>query len=170
MSYSAKWKVLESMMIELQKKGVRTTPEFLNDLRSAKLMIKISQSEGSKGDANLKLEEYLANVESYLVTQAQGVLSSDAIDEWLRRLDESNLQICEIGPESENKFITGVPRDQKWIRVEPMPNLNSERLKQIAKENNLSADLQKDGRLVVYGQQEGIKGFLKKMAEESSKK
>jgi hypothetical protein len=170
MSYSARWKILESMMIEIQKKGVRTTPEFLNDLRSAKLMIKISQSEGSRGDANLKLEEYLANVESYLVTQAQDVLSSDAIDKWLRRLDESNFQTCEIEPETENKFITGVPRDQKWIRVEPMPNLNSERLKQIAKENNLSADLQNDGRLVVYGQQEGIQGFLKKLAEESSKK
>ena len=170
MSYNAKWKILETMMIQLQKKGVATKLEVLNDLRSAKLMIKISQSEGSRGDANLKLEEYLANVESYLITEAQNVLSSEVIDEWLRRLDEANLQTCEIPPEAENKFITGVPRDQKWIRVEPIANLNSERLKLIAKETNLSVDLQNDGRLVVYGHQDDIKVFLRKMTEESNKK
>ena len=37
----------------------------------------------------------------------------------------------------ENKFITGVPRDQKWVRVEPHGNLTTERIKEIAKENNL---------------------------------
>jgi hypothetical protein len=170
MSYTAKWKILESMMIELQKNGVVTPPDIMTDLRSAKLMIKISQSEGSKGDSMLKLEEYFANVESYLITEAQKVLSSDFVDEWLRRLDEASMQTCEITPEAEDKFITGVPRDQKWIRIEPMANLNSERLQQIAKETKLSADLQKDGRLVVYGQQDNIKAFLRKMTEESSKK
>ena len=49
-------------------------------------------------------------------------------------------------------------------------NLTSERIKQIAKESNLSVNLQKDGRLVVYGQPEGIKEFLKKMTARSNQK
>jgi hypothetical protein len=57
-----------------------------------------------------------------------------------------------------------VPRDQKWVRVEPIANLPSGRIQQIAKEQNLQVNQQKDGRLVVYGQQEDIKEFLKKMA------
>jgi hypothetical protein len=170
MSYTAKWKILESMMREVQKKGSVTPADVLTDLRSAKLMIKISQSEESRGDSTQKLEEYLANVESYLVTEAQKVLTSDSIDEWLRRLDEASMPTCEITPEAEDKFITGVPRDLKWIRIEPMANLDSERLQQIAKETKLSAVLQKDGRLVVYGQEDDIKAFLRKMTEESRKK
>jgi hypothetical protein len=51
-----------------------------------------------------------------------------------------------------------------------MPNLPAEKLTLIAKENRLSVNQQKDGRLVVYGQQEGIKTFLKKMTEEAQPK
>ena len=170
MGYTAKWKVLEDLMVELRRKGVEMPPTVVNDLRSAKLMIKIAEVGESTGDATLKLEEILGSVESYLVTQAQNILSAQAVDEWLRRLDEATLPTCEIKGENENTFITDVPRDQKWIRVEPIPNLPAERLKQIAKESNLSANQQKDGRLVVYGQQEDIKVFLKKMAEEATKR
>jgi hypothetical protein len=170
MGYTAKWKVLEDMMVELRKKGVEMPPTVINDLRSAKLMIKIVEAGDSTGDATLKLEEILGSVESYLVTEAQNILSAQAVDEWLKRLDEASLSTCETKGEKENTFITGVPRDQKWVRVEPIPNLPTERLKQIAKENNLSANQQEDGRLVIYGQQEDIKAFLKKMAEEATKK
>ena len=170
MGYSAKWKVLEDLMVELRKKNVEMPPTVINDLRSAKLMINIAEVGGSGGDATLKLEEIFGGVESYLVTEAQNILSAPAVDDWLRRLDEATLPTCEIKGEKENTFITGIPRDQKWIRVEPMSDLPTERLKQIAKENNLSANQQKDGRLMVYGQQEDIRAFLKKMAEEVAEK
>jgi hypothetical protein len=170
MTYAAKWKVLEDLLIELRKKSVATPPNIINDLRSAKLMIKISESEGSRGDDSVRLEEYLGNVEAYLITEAQKTIGSEKVDEWLRLLDEANIQTCEIPEAHENKFITGVPRDQKWLRIEPMANLPMERLQQIAKESNLSVNPQKDGRLVVYGQQEDIKTFLKKIATEVAKK
>ena len=67
MSHTATWKVLEDLMMELKKKGVTISPNVINDFRSAKLMIKISESEGSRGDAEPKVEEYLGNVESYLI-------------------------------------------------------------------------------------------------------
>jgi hypothetical protein len=170
MGYTAKWKVLEDMMVELRRKGVKIPPTVINDLRSAKLMIKIAEAGDSRGEATLKLEEILGSVESYLVTEAQNILSAQAVDEWLRRLDEASIPTCETKGEKESTFINGVPRDQKWLRVEPMPNLPTEWLKQIAKENNLSANQQKDGRLLVYGQQEDIKAFIRKMAEEATKK
>ena len=169
MSYTATWKVIEDMMIELRKKGVAMPPEFISDLRNAKLMIKISETEGSRGDATQKVEEYLGNLESRLITEAQKTLSPKTIDQWLRRLEKANLEICEEQAE-ENKFITGVPRDQKWVRVEPVGNLSTERIQQFANESNLSVNPQKDGRIVVYGKSEGIKEFLKKMTAEATKK
>jgi hypothetical protein len=168
--YSEKWKVLENMMVDLRKRGVSVSPEIVNDLRSAKLMMKIVDSEGSKGDATQKLEECLGSVESYLVTEAEKILSTKIVDDWLRRLDESAVQTCEVKPAAENKFITGVPRDQKWLRIEPMPSLPAERVQEIAKENRLSTTKQSDGRLVVYGQQGDLQAFLKKMADEAAKK
>ncbi len=169
MSHTATWKILEDLMLELRKKGAAVPPNVINDLRSAKLMIKISEVEGSRGEASRMVEEYLGNVDSFLVTEAQKVLSPEAVDQWIRRLEEANSEIFEEKIE-ENKFITGVPRDQKWVRVEPAGNLQTERIQQFAKESSLSVNPQKDGRLVVYGQPDCIKEFLKKMTSEATKK
>jgi hypothetical protein len=168
MSHTATWKVLEDLMIELRKKGSTLPLNVINDLRSAKLMIIISQSEGSSGEMSEKVEEYLGNVESYLITEAQKTFGSEMVDQWLRRLEEANIESFEEKIE-ENKFITGVPRDQKWVRVEPVGNLSCELLIQVANESNLSVNPQKDGRLVVYGQPENIKEFLKKITAETVK-
>jgi hypothetical protein len=169
MGYTATWRILEDIIIELRKKGVTIPPDVMTDLKSAKLMINISQAEGSTGEITQKVEEYLANVEGYLITEAEKTFGSERVDEWLRRLEAASCEVCEV-KEEENKYISGVPRDQKWIRVEPIQSLPPERLKQLAQELNLTVNPQKDGRLVVYGQPEDIKEFLKKMTAEAIKK
>jgi len=169
MGYTATWRILEDIIIELRKKGVTIPPNVMTDLKSAKLMINISQAEGSTGEATQKVEEYLANVEGYLITEAQKTFGSERVDEWLRRLEAAICEVCEV-KEQEDKFILGVPRGQKWIRVEPIQSLPPERLKQLAQELNLTVNPQKDGRLVVYGKPEDIKEFLKRMAAEAIKK
>jgi len=156
-------------MIELKKKGVAIPSNIIDELRSAKLMIKISESAGGKGDTARKADEYLGNVESYLVNEAQTIFGSEMVEVWLRRLENPAGQANETRVR-ENKFITNVPRDQKWVRVEPISNLPSEKIQQIAKETNLSINFQKDGRLVVYGQPKDIKEFLKEITVEANKK
>jgi hypothetical protein len=170
MDYAAKWKVLEDLMINLRKNGVEVPPNIIGDFQSSKAMIEIGAAGDSKEDATAKLEEVLANLESYLVAEAQKVLGVQAVDRWFRLLDEASLPTCGARVEKKKTFVTGVPRDQKWVRVEPLANLPTERLLQIAKESTLSVNQQKDGRLVVYGQQEGIRIFLKKMTEEAGRK
>jgi hypothetical protein len=166
----AYWKLLEDMMIELKKKDAVIPQNVLEDLRASKSMIQLhcTVSTGG-GDAIQKAEELTANIEAYLVTEAQKLLGSEAVDLWLRQLEEANAQICEE-PAKTDKFITGVPRDQKWVRVEPIANLPTERIQQIAKAQNLAVNPQKDGRLVVYGQPESLKDFLRKMTSEAAKK
>jgi hypothetical protein len=172
MGYATTWKILEDIIIELRKKSVTVPSNVLTDLKSAKLMINISQAEGSRGEATQKVEEYLANVEGYLITEAQKTFGSERVDEWLRRLEAASCEVCEVYEvkKQEDKFISGVPRDQKWIRVEPIQSLPPERLKQLAQELNLAVKPQKDGRLVVYGQPENITEFLKRMTAEAIKK
>ena len=156
-------------MVELQKRGAAIPSSVIVDLRSAKLMIQIAEVEGSRGDASQKVDEYLGSVEAILVTEAQKALSSETVDQWLMRLEEATAETSQE-KNSEDKFITGVPRDQKWIRVEPIGNLPTDRILQIAQESHLSVNPQKDCRLVVYGQIDDIKGFIKKMTSEAVKK
>lgn len=165
----ATWKLLEDMMIELKKKGVNIPPNVIEDLRSAKSMIKLSCMKESHGEVIQKAEEILGTVEAFLITEAQKIFGSETIDKWLIRLEEASIEICEE-PEDENKFVVGIPRDQKWIRVEPNGNLSSERLHQLAVQQNLSVSKQNDGRLIIYGSPENIKGYIKKMAAETLKK
>ena len=157
----ATWKLLEEMVIELKKKGASIPPNVMEDLRAAKSMIKISCMKGS-GNAIQKAEELLSNVEAYVINQTQITFDSQTADQWLRRLEEANAEVCEETT-AENTYVTDVPRDQKWLRVEPINNLPTERIQQLAKEQNLQVKHQKDGRIVVFGQPEGIKEFLKKM-------
>jgi hypothetical protein len=80
----------------------------------------------------------------------------------------ANCETCEENTE-ESRFVAGVPRDQKWIRVEPLASLPVEKLKQLARETNLSISIQEDGRMLVYGKAEDLKEFVKKMTTETNK-
>lgn len=169
----AAWKLHEDMMIELRKKNVTIPLNIMDDLRAAKLMIQLSDMEGIRGESMQKVEEYLGNVEAYLITEGQKVLGMEKVDEWLRRLEEVSCEICaepSVKKPEENKFVVGVPRDQKWVRVEPISTITAEKIEQLAKEQTLSVTKQNDGRLMVYGNPENLKEFLKKMTAQANKK
>jgi len=169
MGHLAVWKVLEEMVIEFRKKGLPVPATVMNDLKSARTMIKIMNADASRGEIAQKVDEYLGNVESYLVTEAQKEFAPEYVDAWLRRLEEADCETRAKVAEEESRFIAGLPRDQKWIRVEPLASLPLEKLKQLAEESDLSCSIQEDGRLLVYGKAEDIKEFVKKMTGETCK-
>ena len=175
MGYENVWKVLEEIVIELRKEGVSIPPTVMNDLKSAKTLMKVlDASEGERSETAPKIEEYLGSVEAYLVTEAQRKFVPARIDAWLRKLEEANCNTCRTSCNFEAKemeeanFVVGVPRDQKWIRVRPLDNLPAEKLKQLAGETNLSLREEKAGHLVVYGSAEDIKRFVRKMTEQNT--
>jgi hypothetical protein len=172
MGYMAVWKVLEEIIVEFRKKGMVIPQNIMNDLKSAKVMIKIMDVDESRGETASKIEQYLGSVEAYLVTAAQKTFEPARIDAWLRRFEEATSDMrntCAIGKEEEAKFISGVPRDQKWIRVKPLDSMPLEKLKQLAEKTSLSSRVQEDGRLFVYGKAEDIREFVKKMTAITSK-
>jgi hypothetical protein len=178
MGYEAVWKVLEEIIIEFRKKGVATPQNVMNDLKSAKVLMKIMDaSEKDRGETAPKIEQYLGSVEAYLVTEAQKTFAPARIDEWLRRLQEASRDTCqtcgvpsEVKEKAEAKFIMGArARDQKWIRVEPLASLPLEKLRELAEKQQLSSRLEGDGRLLVYGRAEDIREFVKKMTEQAAK-
>ncbi len=177
MSYDARSKILEVIIIELRKKGVTIPENVLGDLKSARVLVKVmAASQSDLGETAPKIEEYLGTVEAYLITEAQKHFASEKVDEWLRLLDQtmsgqcSSCTQCEVDkPENDSRFIMGVPRDQKWIRVELLPSLPLEKLEELATQTNLGFREEKTGQLIVYGKPDDIKAFVKKMTTQASK-
>jgi hypothetical protein len=146
----------------------------MNDLRSAKTLIKLRDADSrGQGEIGPKIEQYLSAVEAYVVTEAQKSFPSEKIDEWLRRLEGSSCEVCRPQTESvleqEQRFVPGLPRDQKWVRVTPIVSLPKEKLEELARDSGLSVKPERDGHLIFYGTLEGIKEFVKKMTKETSR-
>ncbi len=163
MGYFAVWKVLEEMIMDFRKKGVAISADVISDLRSAKTLINVLKADPSHVDTGQKVEEYLRSVESCLVSEGQERFGPEYVKAWLKRLDEASTKVFHE-EKVEARFIPGIPRKQKWIRVKPSAELPLERLKALAKESNLSHSVQNDGYLLVYGEDERVKDFVKKMA------
>jgi hypothetical protein len=164
MGYLAVWKVLEEMILEFRKRGITIPAKVMDNLKSARTMIKILKADPSHGETMQKIEEYLSEVESYLISEGQKNFGAEYVDKWLKRLDEASMRIPDL-EEEETRFVPGLPREQRWIRVKPSAELPIEKLKALAEESNLLCELQSDGCLLVYGEGERLKEFVKKMAK-----
>jgi len=162
MGYSAVWRCLEEIITDFRKRGITIPAEIMNNLKSAKTMIKILKADTSRAETAEKIEEYLASVESYIVSEGQKTFGTEYVDKWLKRLDEASRKILEE-EEEKARFIPGLPRKQKWIRVKPSAELPLESLKLLAAKSKLSYKIQDDGYLLVSGKDERIKEFVKKM-------
>ena len=164
----AYWRLLEEMMLELKKSGVTIPAKVVEDLRAAKSMIQLFYTQGSHGSALQHAEEYLANAEAYIMTEGQKTLGSDKVDEWLRLLKEADAKEREELI-AKDKFVTGVPRNQKWIRIEPTNDFSVECIERMVKDQKLQIRKQVDSKLLIYGQPDDLKILLKKIAVQGSK-
>lgn len=164
----AAWKTLEDLLIELRKKDVQVPSNIMEDLRAARSMIELSCSESAPGEALAKAEEYTANVEAYLITKAEEIMEPKQVDEWFKRLEAANIQIETETQITEGKFVVGVPRGQKWIRIETDNKVPESYVLKLAGERNLAVNKQADGRLIVYGQPGDVKAFVKQVAAETA--
>ena len=173
MGYSDTWRILEEIIIELRKKGNPVSESIMSDLKSARTLINLTGTAKSSNEIGPKIEQYLSSVEARLVTAAEKCFPPEKIDEWLRRLEGSS---CEAGSNEpkdilrgDQRFIPGLPRDQKWVRVTPIVSLPKEKIEEFAQNSGLNVRAEKDGHLIVYGSQDEIRGFVKKMAQETNR-
>ena len=165
MSYEENWKVLADLLTELRKKGEKIPPDVMNDLRSAKTMIQILKADQTRIEGIPRIETYLRNVESYAVLVAQEKLGTEFVERWLRKLEKAKKTEIEEEEKVTPRFVPGLPRDKNWVRVQISEGTLREDVESLVKENKLSCKMQKNGYMLVYGNGESIKSFVKKMAE-----
>ncbi|MBS7646825.1 DUF2096 family protein [Candidatus Bathyarchaeota archaeon] len=161
------WKVLEEMVTDFRKKGVSIPSNIFDDLKYARILINVLKADPSRLETSQKIEECLNNVESYLISEGQK-FGEKYVEEWLEKLEEASRKIDE--DEGVSRFVPGLPREQRWIRVKSSNEIPLDTLKALAEELNLSFETQADGYLLVYGEDESVKKFVKKIATKYSLK
>ncbi|MEA2090385.1 MAG: DUF2096 family protein [Thermoproteota archaeon] len=167
MSYGERWKVLADMVTWFRNKG-KTIPEnVLKDLRSAKTMMQVLKVDPTYIENVQKIEGYLQSVESKLILMVQEWFGEKFVEEWIKKLGEAGKK----GYEEErrrlgvSRFIPGLPRGEHWVRVQVSEGVSQKDIEKLAKRNKLSHKMQKDGYMLVYGDKEHVKSFVKEMAE-----
>ena len=168
LSHVAKSKILEEVIIELRKKRLEIPANIMSDLKSARTLMKIEKADPrGRGETEPKIDEYLGSVEAYVMTEAGKQFGQEKVEKWLAALDLASCESCVtvVDEKEEMRMIPGVPRDQKWIRVEPIESLPIEKLERMATEAKLGFRREKDGHLIVYGSDEAVKGFIKKISK-----
>jgi hypothetical protein len=163
MSYDSYWKVLADFLIELQKRGEKIPTEVMKDLRSAKTIIHVLKADPTNAESISRVDKYLRNVESYAIFTAEKLGIAENL---LKKLE----YIKRVKDQERNgavtRFIPGVPRDKSWIRIQISEDNLQENVQKILKESKLSHKMQKNGYMLVYGNEENIRIFVKKMAEQ----
>ena len=137
MSYEKKWKLLADLLKELQEMGKKIPADVLNDLRAAKTMIQVMKADPTHIESISRIDTYLRTVEAYtvLTMEKQG---KENVEELLKKLKEPERVEKNEKVETASRFVTKVPRNKKWIRIQISEDILEKEMKKIVEENELS--------------------------------
>jgi hypothetical protein len=172
MSHIAKSKVLEEIIVELRRKGLMIPTNVMSDLKAFRtLMIVEKVDPQGHGATEPRIDAYMSTVEAYAISEAEKLFPPEKVRDWLAALEKASCETCippTKHPKEEIRMIPGVPRDKKGVRVTPIKTLPIEKLEEMATENNLTSRRDKDGHLIVYGDDKDVKEFVKKMTKQQN--
>jgi hypothetical protein len=169
MGYTSVWKVLDEMIADFRRRGADVPSEIVNNMKTARTVIKIVQNNAECGEDLQKIEQYLGNVQIYLVSDGEKRFGPKYADEWLARIDEASRKVSDE-EEEKTRFVPGLPRQRSWIRIAPSVELPLQKLKTLAREQGLTYVEQAERFLLIYGEKKKVKDFVKKIAAEHKPK
>lgn len=164
MGYEEVWRMLADLLKELRNKDETIPANVMNDLRSAKTMIQILKADPTHTENIPRIETYVENVESHLIAGSQENFGAEYVKQWMKKLEKARRRVDEK-EETAPRFVSGIPRGKEWVRVQVSKATPQSTLEALAKENRLSLRRQDDGYVLVYGRNENIRAFLKKLGE-----
>jgi hypothetical protein len=164
MSYEEKWKVLADLLIDLQKRGEKIPADVMRDLRSAKTIIQVLKADPTHIENLSRIDTYLRNVESYAIFTAEKH-GTENVEKWLKKLETEKIGTNKKEKAAASRFIPGVPRDKKWVRIQTSEDTPADEIKKLVEASGLSYKMQKKGYMFVYGNGENIKSFMNRMTK-----
>lgn len=165
MGHEEVWKTFNDLIIEFRKKGEAIPPEIMADLRAAKTLLHVLKADPTKIENVPTIEMYLGNVEAHLIFAAQAKFGPEFVNRWMKKLKEAREKPdVEMPAETASKFVPGLPRGQRWVRVKVSKETPQEEIEKLVRESELACRIQDDGYMLVYGEGEKLKHFIKRTA------
>jgi len=165
MSHEERWTKLADLLIKLQERGEKIPVDVINDLRSAKTIIQVFKADPTHIESNSRIDTYLRSVESYAIFTAEK-MGTENVEECLKKLKDTKKVKKKEERMTASRFTPGVPRDKSWMRIKISDDIPKEDVKKIVKEDKLSYKMQENGHIIVYGNEENVKTFVKRMIEQ----
>ncbi|MBS7654372.1 DUF2096 family protein [Candidatus Bathyarchaeota archaeon] len=165
MSWDTRWRALADAITDLRRSGESIPPSIIRDLRSAKTMMEIIKADRSRPEHISRLEECLGSVESYVLSTAESRLGSSYVNALIRKLHEVERIRVQAEMETQAGFHPGLPREMKWVRIQASDEIPVETIRNIAEKIGLKSMIQEDRYVLIFGEKEKIKAFIKRMAE-----
>ena len=166
MGYGEAWKILADLIVELRKKGEVIPANVMNDLKSAKTMIQVFKADITHIENIQQIETYLESVELHLFSVTEEKYGAKFVEEWMEKLSQARRKV-EEKEETVSKFVPGLPRGKHWVRIQISKDTPRKDIEKLAKEEKLSCKMQKNGYMLVYGNVENIKSFVKRLRKQS---
>ena len=164
LNYYALWKLMANLIGDLKRSGMPISSQIMNDLRSMKTMMEIAKIDRSNPDVKRRIEEYMNNLEAYLLPIARERLGQEYVDTLMDKIAEAQKNMMMTEQKSEKRFPVGVPRDKHWIRIKLTKETPLDVIRQISEEMELNCNVQDDGYVLIYGEKEQIKKFVRRTA------
>jgi hypothetical protein len=166
MGYEEFWKAMADLLSELRNRGEAIPTETIEDLRSAKTMIQILKADPTRIENVTRIETYLENVESCLISAAQNKFEPEFAEWWMRKIERARRKAYEEkGIKVPSRFVSGLPKGKRWVRIQISEDTPKEYLEKLTREDGLSCRMQENRYMLVYGDDEKIKSFIKKMTK-----
>jgi hypothetical protein len=163
MSYEDKWKILSDFLIEIQKMREKIPSTVMDDLRSAKTIIQVLKRDPTHAESLTRAEVYLKNVEAYVVSVAEKK-DPERVQDWLKRINQPKIRDCEKSKVSS--VSPKVSENKKWIRIKQIKELPLEKVEKFSENVGVSIKVEKNGDILVYGDEKNVKSFVKTMAKQ----
>jgi hypothetical protein len=169
LNYEHLWKELEALVIDMRSKGKEISPEVVEDLKSAKTLMTIQRVDPSSpitGD----VEDYLGRVEAALLPYAENDFEKEYSEHWLQRIQEAKAKGLQETVRTQVGLVTGIPKDKQWIRVRVAELIDMAELKSMTDSLGLSFREEANDAVIVFGQPESVKAFLRELTARVKKK
>jgi hypothetical protein len=103
---------------------------------------------------------YLEKVEANLLYLAESDIGEEYAREYLKKVTEARMKGLQEKTTVKPSFVSGVPKDKHWIRINVSELISVEELDALIERHSLSSKLQENDHLLVYGNKADVKEFI----------
>ena len=164
-------KALDELLLELIEKGIEIPGHIAAGLKSGRTLASLSSRQPEDEDLENKAKISLEIVEMNLLSLAETHLGAEAAETWQRRIIGAYQEeiTSRAAPVSAPKFGSGVPKGDRWVRLQSDYLDSVEGAEKLLAGYAVSVLKQEDGYSLIHGKKEELDAFLKELRQKVGK-